>query len=592
MSPSLLVCISPLPLDLATKPSDSTSNLDLAAHPASTTSTLSTSRTSPYSTSEALNRASTPLSNGDPSNQASPVCSTLSNSETSRRAFPSVDPSNPSQNEEVVSSSTSDMGGSFTSPVAAGGLLDPTRVPLYSENPYSNLLKRLANTSDVPSLLPMYSSDGLLSRSSVSISTEPCFDASMRNLSSKVSPQLKSPQPSKASMKKEVKLSSPLKAKMLEYEEKMQNMRESIRQKRAAQGLTCQQCGRSYCRPYNLKRHIQYECGKAPQFPCFYCSYRARHKHDLKKHVTFKHAAYVEHFQAMQDQLENAKLESRTLSELEEDKGFATDATLQKGFGGKRSRKNKASADEDTYDFFSKTLNKQMNQTSDYVQDESQYNDYSSNYGGVYNNRRSSVSEDFIKRETPTANDEAISLKVKNNERSDNGAKDNAFSNGKHPNNNVSEERAAKSVTNHVNQSRNFFNGDGVDIKAEKHSPRNREACDSRVENIIQDDKSNDSMESDLEDHPSANEGEGGSSSDIDHARGSNSSNNAYEYHNGATFSPLMTALMAQQQRSNNAETVSKMMTDMNPLVFQQRLHALMLMNSFHQPMVNASYSL
>lgn len=114
------------------------------------------------------------------------------------------------------------------------------------------------------------------------------------------------------STKPNATIPSPLKEKMDRYELKMRHVRESIRLKRLQQGLTCHQCGRSYCRPYNLKRHIQYECGKAPQFPCMYCTYRARHKHDLKKHVTFKHASYLQHFQTVQDQLESGKLEQST----------------------------------------------------------------------------------------------------------------------------------------------------------------------------------------------------------------------------------------------------------------------------------------
>lgn len=115
--------------------------------------------------------------------------------------------------------------------------------------------------------------------------------------------------------KQQVTVPSPLKEKMERYELKMRHVRESIRLKRLQQGLTCQQCGRSYCRPYNLKRHIEYECGKAPQFPCMYCTYRARHKHDLKKHVTFKHSKFFDHFQAVQDQIESQKLNQITNSQ-------------------------------------------------------------------------------------------------------------------------------------------------------------------------------------------------------------------------------------------------------------------------------------
>lgn len=41
----------------------------------------------------------------------------------------------------------------------------------------------------------------------------------------------------------------------------------------------------------SLIRHIKFECGKSPQFPCPNCDYVAKHKHDLKKHVTKQHEA-------------------------------------------------------------------------------------------------------------------------------------------------------------------------------------------------------------------------------------------------------------------------------------------------------------
>jgi predicted RNA-binding Zn-ribbon protein involved in translation (DUF1610 family) len=49
--------------------------------------------------------------------------------------------------------------------------------------------------------------------------------------------------------------------------------------------FTCPQCGKIYRRKYTLRRHIQVECGKEPQFSCPHCHRRIRHKHDLVVHM-------------------------------------------------------------------------------------------------------------------------------------------------------------------------------------------------------------------------------------------------------------------------------------------------------------------
>lgn len=53
--------------------------------------------------------------------------------------------------------------------------------------------------------------------------------------------------------------------------------------------FSCEQCQRSYKKKITLVRHQRYECGKEPQFPCFVCPYRAKHKGHLNSHLKFKH---------------------------------------------------------------------------------------------------------------------------------------------------------------------------------------------------------------------------------------------------------------------------------------------------------------
>lgn len=48
-------------------------------------------------------------------------------------------------------------------------------------------------------------------------------------------------------------------------------------------------CGRRYKNHGHLQRHLRYECGKEPQFPCQLCSKRFMHKSSLKKHYVCVH---------------------------------------------------------------------------------------------------------------------------------------------------------------------------------------------------------------------------------------------------------------------------------------------------------------
>lgn len=47
----------------------------------------------------------------------------------------------------------------------------------------------------------------------------------------------------------------------------------------------CNTCSRSYQYIHNLRRHKQFECGKAPTFQCPHCTYKAKQKSTLKLHM-------------------------------------------------------------------------------------------------------------------------------------------------------------------------------------------------------------------------------------------------------------------------------------------------------------------
>ncbi|KAL1129452.1 hypothetical protein AAG570_013978 [Ranatra chinensis] len=52
----------------------------------------------------------------------------------------------------------------------------------------------------------------------------------------------------------------------------------------------CKTCGKNYQRSTSLLRHVEYECGKEPQFQCQLCSYRAKQKSHLKRHMNEVHS--------------------------------------------------------------------------------------------------------------------------------------------------------------------------------------------------------------------------------------------------------------------------------------------------------------
>lgn len=51
----------------------------------------------------------------------------------------------------------------------------------------------------------------------------------------------------------------------------------------------CNRCGKSYKNAYILKRHLLYECGKAPSFSCPHCAFSSKYERNLKAHINHRH---------------------------------------------------------------------------------------------------------------------------------------------------------------------------------------------------------------------------------------------------------------------------------------------------------------
>ncbi|CAK9802896.1 Longitudinals lacking protein, isoforms A/B/D/L [Anthophora quadrimaculata] len=51
----------------------------------------------------------------------------------------------------------------------------------------------------------------------------------------------------------------------------------------------CSRCGKSYKNAYILKRHLLYECGKAPSFNCPHCAFSSKYERNLKAHINHRH---------------------------------------------------------------------------------------------------------------------------------------------------------------------------------------------------------------------------------------------------------------------------------------------------------------
>lgn len=53
--------------------------------------------------------------------------------------------------------------------------------------------------------------------------------------------------------------------------------------------FVCESCGKKYKTKSLLGRHVRYECGTEPQFPCPLCLHRAKHKQALQYHAIARH---------------------------------------------------------------------------------------------------------------------------------------------------------------------------------------------------------------------------------------------------------------------------------------------------------------
>ncbi|XP_076237932.1 uncharacterized protein LOC143181434 [Calliopsis andreniformis] len=53
----------------------------------------------------------------------------------------------------------------------------------------------------------------------------------------------------------------------------------------------CSRCGKSYKNAYILKRHLLYECGKAPSFNCPHCAFSSKYERNLRAHINHRHVA-------------------------------------------------------------------------------------------------------------------------------------------------------------------------------------------------------------------------------------------------------------------------------------------------------------
>ncbi|KAH1008481.1 hypothetical protein HUJ05_009033 [Dendroctonus ponderosae] len=54
-------------------------------------------------------------------------------------------------------------------------------------------------------------------------------------------------------------------------------------------GYPCQNCGKVYKHRGNMRRHMQYECGKAAMFHCSFCDRKFHQQSNLKRHFENKH---------------------------------------------------------------------------------------------------------------------------------------------------------------------------------------------------------------------------------------------------------------------------------------------------------------
>ncbi|KAF7272349.1 hypothetical protein GWI33_014898 [Rhynchophorus ferrugineus] len=57
-------------------------------------------------------------------------------------------------------------------------------------------------------------------------------------------------------------------------------------------GYPCQNCGKVYKHRGNMRRHVQYECGKPAMFQCTFCDRKFHQQSNLKRHFENKHRCF------------------------------------------------------------------------------------------------------------------------------------------------------------------------------------------------------------------------------------------------------------------------------------------------------------
>lgn len=72
--------------------------------------------------------------------------------------------------------------------------------------------------------------------------------------------------------------------------------------------FSCTRCSRSYMRKDSLQRHMQWECGKEPQFRCPFCPQRCKRKAHWQRHIRRQHRDRA-HFMDEHLQLYTPKME-------------------------------------------------------------------------------------------------------------------------------------------------------------------------------------------------------------------------------------------------------------------------------------------
>lgn len=60
--------------------------------------------------------------------------------------------------------------------------------------------------------------------------------------------------------------------------------------KKTLSRFVCERCNRSYMRKDSLQRHVQWECGKEPQFHCPFCPQRCKRKAHWQRHIRRQHS--------------------------------------------------------------------------------------------------------------------------------------------------------------------------------------------------------------------------------------------------------------------------------------------------------------